>query len=373
MDSKIKNLEFLRVVAALAIVWFHLFFKGKCSLYTLFPDVPLYHHTLNLMTYNGQKAVDLFFILSGFFFAFKLNTTYSLLEFIKKKIQRLYPVLIFVLLLSFIISLFGIVNFNFYDAILTLLGLSGTTLMKTPGETNVGQFWYCSALLWVMGLYFYLLKTYNKKNVNLFIAVSVFVAYSIIVVGHSGRISNQAYVAFYIFKISMLRAFGGIGLGYFIGEWYRNNINKIENLKINIKQFLCITIFEFMCLYFIINNLMLHKIHYKNDMIFIATFVAIIILFLCKKGFISKFFDNNIWASAGKYTYSIFMTHALIRNILANSLWIKYHEWIVCHSLLNIFITIILFITFGIFTYHFVEQPCADYFKQSRGGGTYNV
>ena len=61
--QKIKNLEFLRIIGCLAIIFVHLFSNSK--LHQSFADISLYH-TLYNMTNNGQKAVDLFFILSGF-------------------------------------------------------------------------------------------------------------------------------------------------------------------------------------------------------------------------------------------------------------------------------------------------------------------
>ena len=97
--QKIKNIEFLRVIGCLAVVCLHLF--NNARLHGLFDDITLYDK-LFTMTRNGQKAVDLFFILSGFFFAWKLNIAETCLNFIKHKLIRLYPLLVFAILLSFI-------------------------------------------------------------------------------------------------------------------------------------------------------------------------------------------------------------------------------------------------------------------------------
>ena len=82
--QKFKNIEFLRVIGCLAIVLLHLF--NKARLFGLFPDIDLYRHFMS-MTSSGQKAVDLFFIISGFFFVYKLDVTQSLWNFIKKKMR----------------------------------------------------------------------------------------------------------------------------------------------------------------------------------------------------------------------------------------------------------------------------------------------
>ena len=161
-----------------------------------------------------------------------------------------------------------------------------------------------------------------------------------------------------------MRAFGGIGLGYFVAEWYKSNIKHIKTLTLNIKQKLYLTILEFMCLFFIINNLMLHKTSAKNHMIFIVVFLAIIILFLIQKGFISKWLNKDIWVNLSKYTYSLYMTHIILFNILKGSFW-KYHpEWVYAHPVLNIGLALTLALLLGVFTYHFVEVPCARYLKE---------
>ena len=167
---KIKNIEFLRIVGCLAIIFLHMFAKSK-FLYGNFHDIDLYRKLWN-MTQNGQKAVDLFFILSGFFFILKLDTTKSTWEFIKKKFIRLQPVLIWTTILFFIVSLFGVLHFTFYDNLLNLLCLSGIGLTLQHG--NVGLFWYCSAMLWTFILYLSLLKTFGKDRTNLIIAIMIF-------------------------------------------------------------------------------------------------------------------------------------------------------------------------------------------------------
>ena len=61
--EKIKNIEFLRVIGCLTIVLHHFFYHKIMLNLDLFSKF----HT---MTSNGQKAVDLFFIISGFFFIY---------------------------------------------------------------------------------------------------------------------------------------------------------------------------------------------------------------------------------------------------------------------------------------------------------------
>lgn len=363
---KIKNIEFLRVIGCVAILFLHLFNK---TLYKYFPDIHFYRHLYNV-TSNGQKAVDLFFILSGLFFAWKLNTKYSIWDFVKKKIIRLWPVLIFLLLITSVASLFGIYNFNLYDKILALVGLNGTGLIMIKTTSNAGLFWYVSAMFWVLLLFYYLRKYFDKKNVDLFIAFCIYFSYAFLIHAKGGKINHSDQNFYYIFNVGMLRALGGIGLGYFIGDWYRNNEIKIKELILNVWQKVGLTILEFMCLYFIINNLMLRQLKYGNDMIYIIAFVSIIILFLINKGYISRLINDTKIGDASvfcaKYTYSIYMMQFFVFNIVNRLVWQKYPEFVISHQIINVVLTLLCAIIFGVFTYYFVEKKFADYFMRSR-------
>ena len=357
--QKIKNIEFLRVLGCLSVILVHLFCNSK--LHGLFPDIEIYNK-LSTMTSNGQKAVDLFFMLSGFFFAWKLDIMQTSWIFIKNKLIRLYPLLVFIIALLFIFSLFGTVKFMLYDNILSLLCINGTGLVMKNG--NVGHFWYVSAMLWILFLFFYLRKNYERKTVNLIIAILVMFSYTFIIHANKGRIDYHTLTFSHIFNIGMLRAFGGIGAGYFIGEWYKENTEKIKHWKLSIMQTVIISGLEFVCLYFIINNLMLHKLQYNNHIIFIAAFICIIVLFLLGKGLFSKHLNHDIFPKIAKYSYSIYMIHWPILEHLKGSVWKNNAEYVYAHPILNVVFTLALIVISGILTYHFVEAPCANYLKK---------
>ena len=356
--GKIKNIEFLRVVGCIAIVFLHFF--ANYFLTQSFTDIPLYNK-LARMTMHGQKAVDLFFIISGLFFALTLDTTKTLFDFLKKKLIRLYPVLVWLFILIFIASLFKVCNFTFYDNILELLCLGGTSLVLK--HYNLGIFWYVSALLWVLVFYFYLFKNYEKKNVHLFLALTIFFCYSYIIHAKNGIISNNELTFDNIYNVGMMRALAGTGLGYFIGYWYSENIEKIKKLHFSLPAQISLTVLEFVCMFFIINNLILHSPNFRNNMLFIVAFVAIIVLFLIKKGFISRALDNSFWSKLSKYTYSIYMTHVFILTVFKNTIWIHHKEFVYSYPELHILIVLALILVLGILTYHFIEIPCFNYFK----------
>ena len=358
-DNKIYNIEFLRIIGCIVIIVLHLF--NSYCFGSMFNNIELYGK-LQIMTSNGQKAVDLFFILSGFLFAYKLNTTKTTLDFIKHKIKRFYPVLIFVILLCFIASLFKIGTFNIYEAIITLAGLNGTGLYNAWGTIFV--FWYVSSLLFVLTLFYYLLKNYQAKNVNLFIAIGIFFAYTLILSHTNGHIGGKIENINNIFNLGILRAFAGVGIGYFIALWYKTEHNTFQT-NCRLKTYL-FTICEFCCLFFIINNLMFHKIKYNNDIICIIIFALTLTLFVAKQGYISRILDSSFWAKISKYSYSLFMTHWFVYYILKNTLW-KYHkDFVYSCPELQICIALSLVFFLGIATYHFIEVPCNIYKRNER-------
>lgn len=343
--ERIKNMEFLRIIGCLAIIVHHFFYPKIMLGYEIFSK---FHN----MTSNGQKAVDLFFIISGFFFIYTYKNN-SLYEFLKKKIIRFWPVLIFVLILGAIIPY---IDFDFYSTIITLGGLNGTILIyKNQGVGVEAPFWYISSLLWTLLLFKYLLMNYSKKNVDLFIAISVFISYSLLIHNQGGGIYGQAKFFGFI-NSAMCRAIGGIGIGYFIGQFYKKNINIIKNLNLNIIKKSAITVVEFCCLFFIINNLIFHKLKFDNQIVFIIVFALTIILFLIKQGYISQFLEKDIFYKISKYTFAVYLTH----RIIAQGFVAFYKNNINAVQSYPIFFILgylICAIIFGIATYYIIEQP----------------
>lgn len=358
--SKMQNIEFIRIIAILAIIMLHFFRVGGIAKLDL--DVYLYNR-LYKMTLNGQKGVDLFFILSGFFFYLGLiaNPTQSLFNFIKKKIIRMWPVMIFTVSFAWLLSLFGLTRFAYWDNIYALLFLNGTAIQG--GFGNIGVSWYCSAMLLHFILFFHLLRNIKNKHFWLILAIGIYVCYSIILSGRNGAINAPALTFGYIFNVGMLRAWGGIGIGMFIGLWYKTNLEKIINYIPSKRTKILISIFEFMLVYFSINNMLLHKFGHRNQFMFIIVFTGLVTLFICNKGYISQFFNKDIFPKLSKYVFSIFMTHQTVNSCLKNALWIPHKDFVINYPILNLIIILVSVIIVGVLTYHFVEKPAKKYLQ----------
>ena len=77
--------------------------------------------------------------------------------------------------------------------------------------------------------YFYLLKNFSLKAVNLVIALCVYFGFVININYLSGGFG--AWVIFSFLNLGVLRALAGIGIGYFIGNFYISKKEKIEKKK----------------------------------------------------------------------------------------------------------------------------------------------
>ncbi len=367
MKERIRNIDFLRIVGCLVIIIFHLAGHLNTDPYK---DISIYN-SFYQMSREGHFAVDLFFIISGFFFACKLNIKQSVFQFIRHKLIRLYPVLIFLIVLSFLISLTGIIKWHYYSNLLGIFGVLGTGLAYKIKQFHAGQFWYCTSMLYAMLFIFGLRKNFEKQKVNFFIGVLIFLTYSFIIQAKSGNINGIGDTFFYVFNMGMLRAIGGVGIGYLIGDWYKDNKEKVEAFKVNIKSYFFISMVEFMCVFFIINDLMLHRVRTRDTLIFIYVFALCVFLFVCKKGFISKILDKQIYTNLAKYTYAIFMGHLIVFRIYGNTVLKYCPNWVHTYPIINFALIILISILFGVLIYHFVERPACLYLKKFEGDKTY--
>jgi len=358
-NRKFFNLEILRIVGCISIVFIHLFSN---QLLDSVNKVEIYAKLATLNS-SGRMAVEMFFIISGLLFSIKLDLKQPIFDFVKKKLIRLYPVLVFVVSASAIIGALGLIKFSIFDNLLALFLLNGTGLVLKIVNTTI-MFWYVSAMLWTMLLFMYLLKNFEKKYVDLLIVLLIFFSYTFVIHALNGRMYGPVFTYYNFINIGMLRAFGGIGLGYLIGEWYKIYSEKIEHAMVSTKTKILITLSEFACLFFIIYNLLLHDIKFDNRIIFVIVFAITIMLFISKKGFVSEFFDNKVFLKVSRYTYSIYMVHLLVFDTIKGSLWKKQPDFLYSHPVLNLVIALICVALLGIFVHHVVEVPSAKFLRK---------
>lgn len=352
--QKLKNIEFLRVMCTFFIVFYHIFhinFLGK-----FITDIPL--SLLTNLSYHAQKAVDFFFIMAGFFLVFTFKPTLSLFDFFKKRVIRFWPVMLFVLICYGIGSIWSLSSFYPGRNILTLLFINNIGLPFKHGDS--GNLWFVSVLIWCSVFYFLMIKHVKLKlNIITFLFISI-ISYSLLLFHQHGDIRGYHQNYYVIVNIGMLRGLAGMGLGCLLASFWKNYkalFTERFNSKLSYISLGCI---ELTFLILLIYNSLFH--HLKMcKFVLIILFVILFVLFLINKGFVSQFFDRDIWVKLSKYTYSIYVIHIFVLYILKNSIY-KYHiAFLHNHSLSIVMFTIFVILVFGIFTYHFVEEPCAKY------------
>lgn len=347
--ERFYSVDILRFIGAIIIVFFHtvtgiqFFYKS---------DLPSIVNICN-NAHWGFVWVDFFFILSGFFLFYKTNFEISTPKFALKKIIRLLPVLIFVLLLYKLLSILGLLYWQKYINIYSMLLLSnvGLTAQNTMG--NIHSSWFVSSLFWGYMFYFYLRKLVNEKWFNFITSILVFFSYVYLTnTTYHPPLVNQNFVC-----AGMLRVFGGLGLGYFVYMLLKNIKFECKNLI----QKLLFTFAEGYLLIFCLNNTLFHKCSFDNISIMILAFTALIVLFLMQEGFVSQIFNNKLSTILGRYSYSIIISHLIIFDLMKMNIWDKNLMLLSNNLFYNIALTTVGGIVLGIFTYHFVEVPLTAY------------
>lgn len=353
---RFQNVEFLRFIFVISIIIYHLF-TGWLPAYC--DSVPLFK-TLFETTRDAVRAVDFFFIISGFFLVYTFKKDLSVIDFIKKKIIRLWPVAVFAVGAWTVIYLLGFITPERYG---TLDNVFGLFMINNIGiTTGIGiniQSWYVSSLILVLLFYFYMLKYLERPVVNLIISVITLFCYSFLVHIQKGSLTGEIETYYYIFNVGVMRAFAGCGLGYLIANsGICSNIRKEYSLKTRlISGFI-----ELGLLVFLVYNMFFNKLVYTNDMIFVLAFVLLFIIFIKNCGLFSILFSNKISDFFGKYTYSIYMAHRISFAILSVTLWKT--AFVARHSYMTILYSIIIAILFGILVYYLIEKPFAAVLKK---------
>ena len=110
---------------------------------------------------------------------------------------------------------------------------------------------------------------------------------------------------------------------------------------------------------------MFHKLDYKNQIVFVIIFALTVILFLLRKGVVSKFLNHEVWVILASYAYSLYMVHLPVIEILKGAIWKKHPELIYQYPFLSLLITFILILLLTVFAHKRVEIPVTKWLKNN--------
>lgn len=350
--QKIKNIEALRFLFILSIIACHLN-QGITNVI----DNPIYK-SFCAFTHWSWLSVDFFFIISGFFLFGNINYSQSFISFVIKKLKRLMPTVLGILLISFIVSLFTPYKWVNHENLFAILNIQnvGWTLQLGNNPSS----WFVSSLFWGMCFYFYLGKIVSQKVFNFVTACLVFICYAIFV-----HVPSKLHLVnyYYFINIGMVRALAGIGLGYFVRMLYNDYSEVIKSQFNTLKSKIIFSVLEIYLFFTLFYYLCFHASSYNNVLFEVIIFLLLFICFLLHKGILSKLLENNVSSFLGKFTYSIFLSHYLIKDLWNIYIMNKCQHFVIYHPIINIVSIFIVSIIVGMLTYYLIEKPSAKFLK----------
>lgn len=361
--NKLENIEFLRIIFIVCILIHHfaLFINAH-----FFHSLPTFNSlefvNFRQVTKNGLHYCDCFFIISGFFLVYTLKENFKFCDFIKNKIIRLYPLIPFVFVIYYIYSKFGFVEFTPYYDFTSLFLLNNIGITKNLG--NNCHLWFVSALFWASLLYAYIIKNYEKKNKDLFVLSAVFFCYAFLFYADSKHLGHHVKSIYFIFNPGLMRAIGGMGIGYLIANWYKNSANSFFHTKNdNILSKFIYTILEFYLLVSLLIYTMFKFNPEVTPLMLIIYFTLLFILFVFSKGYLSSFLNKIKFSFISKYVYSIYIVHLCVFIVYWKISTNIYYEFIPDNIPIFTIIYIIVCFIFGVITYHMIEKPIGKWMK----------
>lgn len=360
--GKFYNIEFIRFLFSAIIIYYHLLHDNLIRVTdggTAF---------LNDLAYDCEFAssiVECFFILGGYFLfvSYSKKPNLSIKEFTYNKIARLWPVLFVTVVIGILFfgesEINGVYNLLFLQCIGVSLNYQGIT-------------WYISPFFWAIIFYFVLLKcAKNKRKCNILIGVISYFSYVMLVNRFFGRETVHDVVS-----LGLVRALGGIGLGYLIGVIVNSiqNMPSVKNFKgTKFQNFLItavISIAETASLALLLRHFFLKEQTTGNHFFVVIMFSILLVCMINGKGILSRICNNKFFGFAGKYAYSIYMMQQVSFWILKKTIW-QDTAYIEQHALRSIAVSLIFSIVVGIITYYVIEKPATAGLKKL-GGKLFN-
>jgi len=328
--------------------------------------VILYHAQINILGHQPFKGgfigVDIFFVISGYLITsiiFKeLVTTGSLSfkHFYERRIRRILPALLFVMLVSIPFAWMYLLPYDLIDfskSILYSLGFSSNFYFHYSGLEYAGGVIHGNPLLhtWSLSVeeQFYILfpivllisfKYFRKYLIHILILGFVV---SLGLADWTSR--NYPSISFYFIHTRMWELLAGSILAYLeIKEGHRSQ-NKILN-----------TILPSIGLFLIIFTIVFFKLYFPHPSLYSLTAiigVCLIIWFSDSNEIVTRLLSSKIFVGVGVISYSLYLWHFPIFAFAEN---INFTQGSLFKNLLIGIILILL----SIFSYYFVERPARN-------------
>lgn len=325
------EIDGLRAIAVLAVVFYHANFK---------------------IIQGGNFGVDIFFVISGYLITSDIvkrmeNNSFSILDFWQRRIKRIYPMLVFILITSLPFSLLLIPNKNIIDYsnsfISSILSISNlyfwtSTDYFSPSvrEQPLIHTWSLSVeeqFYLIFPLIFIIVKKSNKYKFFIVLFTLLSFSYANFTYFNSNYLSN-----FYLITSRAWEILVGAIIALL------PNRNKIPNKLTEIYSIsgfflILISIFFIPDRYF----------HVSFSTLFPVLGTALIISF--RSEIIYKLLSHPLFLKLGTISYSLYLLHQPIFSFLT----IYNTNWLNINSIK--FFVILCTIILSLLTFNYIEKP----------------
>lgn len=349
VKAKFKNVEILRFFLAWAVVGFHM----GIDLHKPLNEIGL--SFLKPYLICGRFAVGCFFVLAFYFLVQGRSVRQSVMTFVCRKWLRLAPLAIVTSVFGYILHRCG--YWRWWDWSVNieqcLLVHEWATWTWPQHEPFVYTTWWCSAYMLVSVVYLALVQTLPKRYVPLVLGILAVIAWrlDVCVTGPS--------------KFGMVLAFGRCSQAFFylgMGVLVAYIVRCIEErpmLKPNSRLVTWgYTLAEVVLMGALLVRLFAApRIAMLNLLLTTLCFSALLVLFILKRGYLSRLLENNLSSFLGRYAFAIFIVHPLVLSSACFLLLphfrteVAAHPWVVLGCIAG---TTMLLAVAG---YHFVERP----------------
>ena len=334
--------------------------------------VILYHAKIKILGHSfkgGFIGVDIFFVISGYLITSiilkELFTTgaFSFKNFYERRVRRILPALLLVMLVSLFFAWIVLVPESFIDfakSILYSLGFSSNFYFHYSGQQYGAESGLLKPFLhtWSLSveeqyyILFPIILLFIFKYFRQYIIHTLFIGFLISLSMADWGSKNYPSVSFYFIHTRMWELLMGSILAYFELTLGHRSKHKTLNLILPSIGLLLIG----------------HSILFFNDKMFHPSFytlspiigVCLIIWFSNKDELITKILSTKLFVCIGLISYSLYLWHYPVFAFL------RIGDFLHQGSIFKILLTAVVILSISIISYFFIERPFRDKKNKSR-------
>ncbi len=328
--------------------------------------VILYHAQITFFGFQPFKGgfigVDIFFVISGYLISFiilkELITTgsFSFKHFYERRIRRILPALLFVILVSLPFAWIYLIPSRFVDfseSILYSLGFSSNFYFHYSGQEYGAEVGGLKPFLhtWSLSaeeqyyILFPIVLLITFKYLRKFLIYILIFGFIISLVLADWTSKNYPSTSFYFLHTRMWELIAGSILAYF--ELIKGHRSKNKSLNL-ILPFIGLILIGHSIIFF--DDKMHHPSFYTLSPII---GVCLMIWFSNQNNLITKILSTKLFVGVGLISYSLYLWHY---PFFAFNRITYFTQGILFNKILLIIIILLV----SIFSYYFVERPCRN-------------